>query len=170
MKKKTFKIIAFSTLAAGGLVFAFLNLKKNDSDDEIEEYTSPYFTFSDMFRSSKAIKKGISNTTNDVDILKNIVALFKNILDPARKQISFSINSGFRTDEVNKLVDGASSSQHKKGEAADLTTGTKDGNKKLYNIIKSFGNFDQLINEKDYSWIHVSYKRVGYNRGQELVS
>ena len=28
--------------------------------------------------------------------------------------------------------------------------------------------FDQLIDEESYAWVHVSYKRVGENRGQIL--
>ena len=37
----------------------------------------------------------------------------------------------------------------------------------IYEIIKNLGKYDQLINEYDYSWIHISYKN-GNNRHQEL--
>ena len=44
----------------------------------------------------------------------------------------------------------------------------KSENKKLYDLILQMGDFDQLIDESDFSWVHVSYKRVGYNRKQTL--
>lgn len=124
-----------------------------------------------MFRSTTAQNNGIDNTTTDATIIANIKALFKYVLDPARKQYgaSIQITSGYRNARVNAIVGGASSSQHTKGEAADLTTGTKSGNKTLYNIIRQDGNFDQLINENDFSWVHVSWKRNGNNRKQELT-
>lgn len=167
MNKKTkIKIGAFGTFVVCGVVALVALFRKMDSN-----YTSPYFSLSEMFRSTTAQKHGIDNTTTDADILANIKALFKYVLDPARKQYgaSIQITSGYRNARVNALVGGASSSQHTKGEAADLTTGTKDGNKTLYNIIRKNGNFDQLINENNYSWVHVSWKRNGNNRKQELA-
>ena len=92
------------------------------------------------------------------------------VLDPLRKAYgnSFSITSGYRTKAVNDAVGGSSTSQHTKGEAADIDAGSKSENQKLYNLIKQMGEYDQLINENDFSWVHVSYKRVGYNRRQAL--
>ncbi len=165
-KKTKIKIGAFGTFIACGVVALVALFRKRDSD-----YTSPYFSLSEMFRSTTAQNNGIDNTTKDETIIANIKALFKYVLDPARKQYgaSIQITSGYRSARVNVIVGGASSSQHTKGEAADLTTGSKSGNKTLYNIIRQKGNFDQLINENDFSWVHVSWKRNGNNRKQELA-
>ena len=51
-----------------------------------------------------------------------------------------------------------------KGEAADLTVGGKEKNKKLFNLIKKLIDtkqieVGQLIDEFNYSWIHVSLPR-----------
>jgi hypothetical protein len=70
------------------------------------------------------------------------------------------VTSGYRCEQLNKLVGGSASSQHKKGEAADIKTieDTPEENRKLYDlIIKLKLPFDQLINEHGLDWIHVSY-------------
>lgn len=175
MQEKTKKILkrsAFATIAAGALVVVFLTFKQNVKTEDAENYKSPYFDVSDMFRSNTASQNSIDNTTTDENILLNINALFFKVLDPLRRLYgkNFSITSGYRSTKVNELVGGSYSSQHRKGEAADITTGTKDGNKKLFDLIRNNLPFDQLINENNYQWVHVSYKRVGYNRGQVLNS
>jgi hypothetical protein len=44
------------------------------------------------------------------------------------------------------------------GLAADITVGSPYDNKLLFNLIIDLDlPFDQLIDEKNYSWVHVSY-------------
>jgi hypothetical protein len=44
--------------------------------------------------------------------------------------------------------------------AADITVKSTSENKKLFELIKSLNlPYDQLIDEKNYSWIHVSYSK-----------
>ena len=68
------------------------------------------------------------------------------------------ISSGFRSSGVNAAAGGASTSQHLKGEAADVIC---SDNAKLFNYIKDNLNFDQLIweygNDNQPAWVHVSY-------------
>lgn len=127
-----------------------------------------YFTIEELCRSDKARQMGINNTPTD-DIIDSLSNLVENVLDPAREKIGkpITVNSGYRCLELNKSVGGAPTSQHTKGEAADLTTGNREENKRLFEIIRDHLPFDQLINEYDYSWIHVSY-RQGNNRKQIL--
>ena len=68
------------------------------------------------------------------------------------------VNSGYRCEALNKAIGGAKSSQHMLGEAADITVGSKEENEKLFDYIKDNLEFDQLINESDFSWVHVSYR------------
>lgn len=100
----------------------------------------------------------------------NLKALAENVLDPLREWYGkpIYVNSGYRSPQLNRIVSGAPTSQHMKGEAADITAGSKAENKKLFDYIKSNLPFDQVIDEKDYSWVHVSYKRDGSNRKQVL--
>lgn len=112
---------------------------------------------------------GIPNEPNKQE-LQALIILCGKVLQPLRDFYGnpITVNSGYRSDAVNKAVRGAKGSQHTKGEAADITTGTKEGNKQLFEIIKNELDYDQLINEYDYSWIHVSYKAGGNNRKQIL--
>lgn len=127
-----------------------------------------YFTIDELCRSHAAVEKGISNTPTD-DIIDSLSDLVENVLDPARERLGVRIvvNSGYRCLELNKAVKGAANSQHTKGEAADLTTGNKAENKRLFEIIRDNLQFDQLINEHDFSWVHVSFRK-GSNRKQLL--
>ena len=99
----------------------------------------------------------------------NLIKLVDSVLDPLREMYGgpIHVNSGYRSPIVNKKIGGAATSQHVKGEAADITAGSKIENKKLFNLIADNFKFDQLINEKDFTWIHVSYSTTR-NRGQKL--
>ena len=123
-----------------------------------------YFTINELTRTST----GLDNTPSK-DVQANLEYLVNNVLDKVREIYGkpIKVNSGFRSKLVNKKVGGASNSQHTKGEAVDITGGNKTENKMIYEIIKNLGKYDQLINEYDYSWIHISYKN-GNNRHQEL--
>jgi hypothetical protein len=93
-----------------------------------------------------------------------------NCLDPIRKAWGkpIGVNSGYRCRRLNEAVGGTPTSQHLKGEAADITTGSKEGNRRLFELIQSLGvDFDQLIDESGYKWLHISYKAQG-NRRQIL--
>lgn len=123
-----------------------------------------YFTINELTRTST----GLDNTPSK-DVQANLEYLVNNVLDKVREVYGkpIKVNSGYRSKLVNKKVGGASNSQHTKGEAVDITGGNKTENKMIYEIIKNLGKYDQLINEYDYSWIHISYKN-GNNRHQEL--
>lgn len=111
----------------------------------------------------------ITNNPNRQEVTA-LIRLTGKVLQPARDLYggAIRVNSGFRSYAVNKAVGGARSSQHMLGEAADITVHTKKGNKKLFELIRDNLSFDQLINERDYSWIHVSYKSEEMNRNQIL--
>lgn len=117
-----------------------------------------YFTIKELTKSSTAESKGIDNTpTPEVD--RNLTALVDNILDGVREIYGkpITVNSGYRCPELNKAVGGSATSDHVKGFAADITGGSKEENERLFNIIKHNFHFSQLIDEKNFSWVHVSY-------------
>lgn len=127
-----------------------------------------YFTLKELTRSSTAEAKKLDNTP-DKTAEANLTKLVDNVLDPLREMYGkpIVVTSGYRSKAVNNSVNGATSSQHALGEAADISIGSKEENKKLFNLIKDNLPFDQLINEYDYSWVHVSY-REGRLRKQIL--
>lgn len=127
-----------------------------------------YFTIEEMTKSSTATTKGIDNTPSEEGVLK-LQKLIEAVLDPLREWYGkpIKVNSGYRCEALNKAIGGAKSSQHMLGEAADITVGSKEENEKLFDYIKDNLEFDQLINESDFSWVHVSY-REGRLRKQVL--
>lgn len=127
-----------------------------------------YFTLDELIKSSTAKRKGITNIPNS-EQKKNLTLLVENILDPLREKYGqpIIVSSGFRCLELNKAVGGAISSQHVSGQAADIRSvnDTVQENKKLFELAKTLP-FDQLIDEYNYDWIHVSYSPK--NRRQVL--
>ena len=117
-----------------------------------------------------ATSTGVVNIPTDQEIEK-MKLLAEKILQPVRDYmgIPIRINSGFRSAQVNAAVGGSKTSQHCKGEAADLNAGNRTLNKKMYEFIRDNLEYDQLINEYDYTWVHVSYTVCKPNRKQQLV-
>ena len=124
-----------------------------------------YFTIHELTQSDTAHQKGIDNTPPPAIKVK-LTSLINNLLDPIREAWGspISVNSGYRCPVLNKAVGGVSTSQHQKGEAADITVGSPELNRQLFDLIaKGDFDFDQLIDESDYSWVHISYS-AGKNR------
>lgn len=118
-----------------------------------------YFTIDELCKSSTAAQRGIDNTPT-AEARKNLTELVERVLDPLREKwgAPITVTSGYRCPKLNAAVGGAKTSQHLLGQAADLSTGSKAKNKDLFNLLRASGlPFDQLIDEKGYQWVHVSY-------------
>ena len=122
------------------------------------------FTIEELTRTSSKFVN-VPSTVERIALKQLAVNVLQPLRDAYGKPIT--VNSGYRSPLVNKSVGGVPMSQHIKGEAADITGGSKQENKVLFEMIKNTLDFDQLINERDYTWIHVSYKTKG-NRKQIL--
>ncbi len=142
---------------------------------------SKNFSISEFLKSNVARRKGIILDPPKEHIY-NMQKLCLKVLQPVRIELGrpIKINSGWRSKELNKAIGGAykirdgeyiATSQHCKGEAADLHYVDGKGNannKLLFDTILDMGlEFDQMINEFDYSWIHISYSKDN-NRCQLL--
>ena len=138
-----------------------------------------YFTIEEMEHSAIADAKGIINKIPP-KFIKNYVELIEKVLDPIRAQYTnpIYVNSGYRCKELNEAVGGVKTSQHtciNDSAAADIDTNKgRDANKVLFHVIKNLVQtgqikVDQLINENNFMWIHVSYKIYGKNRNQILA-
>lgn len=122
-----------------------------------------FFTKSELTRSDTARIRGIDNTPTP-KASAALDALMWNVLDPIRRMWGkpIIVNSGYRCPKLNAAIGGSVTSQHMKGEAADITAGDPTKNKELFDMIaQSAIPFDQLIDEKNYRWIHVSYRPNG---------
>lgn len=118
-----------------------------------------YFTIKELCASSTAAQKGIDNTPSS-EIVGNLEQLVNKVLDPLREEFGkpIIVNSGYRSLELNRAIGGAKNSQHTLGQAADISGGSIIENKKLFDLAQQLNlPFDQLIDEKDFSWVHISY-------------
>ena len=129
-----------------------------------------YFTIKELSNSQTAKKLGIDNTpTPEIRVKLNTLI---SALDKIREQYGkpITVTSGYRCPELNRAVggavnpDGTPKSQHCKGEAADIVGENKAETKKIFDIAKELGNYDQLLFETNKGgsvWVHISYKASG---------
>jgi zinc D-Ala-D-Ala carboxypeptidase len=123
------------------------------------------FSLSEMIKSETASRRGLDNTPGDAEIA-NLKTLAEKVLQPIRNHYKrgVHVNSGFRHPEVNAAVGGSKTSDHCKGQAADIEI-PGVANADLAEWIKNNLEFTQLILEfytpgiPDSGWVHVSYDK-----------
>lgn len=130
-----------------------------------------YFTIEELIYSENALKKyDIRNKTTQ-SVENNLDYLITHLLDPIREKWGkpIQITSGYRCKELNDKIGGSATSQHVFGLAADLDAGSPSKNRELAKLIVSMGiSFDQLIDEKNYAWVHIGLSTTKPNRKQIL--
>lgn len=107
-----------------------------------------YFTLEELIRSKTAKQYNIDNVPTDPKIIQNLEYVISR-LNPIRELYGHPIyiNSGYRCEKLNKKVGGSKRSFHLQGLAVDLTTGSKEGNKELFGLMRAKFQFDLLIDE-----------------------
>lgn len=132
------------------------------------------FLISELIKSDTAAKYNINNMP-DINSLDNMLQLIVFCLQPIRDKLKrpIIITNGFRSVALwTKLkeqgLNPSKTSQHLKGQAADLKVATMT-QEQLFNFIRTSGvEFDQLIWEKDNNCVHISYAK-GHNRKEVLI-
>lgn len=118
------------------------------------------FSLHEMLASQTAARMGFTEQYEpSKEVIENLETLCKKILQPLRDatKTPIIVSSGYRCLRVNTVIGGAAKSQHLTGEAADIQD-FKNGNEFLLRkIVELKLPFDQLINEFDFHWVHVSY-------------
>jgi uncharacterized protein YcbK (DUF882 family) len=131
---------------------------------------SKHITLQEATESATALRMGINNVPNEVE-LDAMKYVSENLFEPIREWYNkpIKINSFYRCLALNKAVNGSKTSGHVLGNSIDISGGNKVENKKIFDFIKLSGlNFDQVINEYDYTWVHISLKKEK-NRKQILT-
>jgi len=130
---------------------------------------SEHVSYKEATYSQTATRNDINNDPNTEQLLA-IKILADKLFEPLREWVGgpVKINSCFRSEELNKRIGGAESSQHmcNNGSAMDLDDSyAYKTNAEMFFHIKDHLDFDQLIWEfgDNYNpdWIHVSYKKEG---------
>lgn len=124
---------------------------------------APNFKYKEFIKSSTATRLGIDNIPSEQE-WKNIEELAVNILQPIRQKFGrIRITSGFRSKQLNKSIGGSTSSNHCRGEAADIEP-LEDG-VTLIDILEYIINnleFRNVILEfPPDGWVHVDYRSGG---------
>lgn len=122
------------------------------------------FSYREFERSEVADAKHICNVITSFDVRDSIQALTENVLQPLRDAWDkpLKVNSGYRCKALNAAVGGVPTSQHVKGEAADIAAGNPV---KLARLAVKLGlPFDQMILYPTF--VHFSHKLNGEQRGQ----
>jgi hypothetical protein len=130
---------------------------------------SEHLDLVEVTRSDYAKKNGINNMPNP-EHTENLIELANKIFEPIRKHFNkpIHISSGYRSKELNAKIGGAKNSQHTVGQAIDIDQGDRKQNIEIFDFIKNNLEFDQLINEFGYDWVHVSYNTNGKQAKQVL--
>jgi hypothetical protein len=121
------------------------------------------FSLHELTKSETALRYDMDNSPG-ADEIANLTELAGKVLQPIRDhyQKGVKVNSGFRHPDVNAKVGGSRTSDHTKGQAADIEIPGVP-NAELAEWIKDNLSFTQLILEfytsgiPDSGWVHVSY-------------
>ena len=121
------------------------------------------FSLAEMVKSDTALRHDMDNTPGEAEI-ENLKRLCEKVLQPVREHFKtgVKVNSGFRHPDVNAKVGGSKTSDHCKGQAADIEI-PGIPNADLAKWITENLDFTQVILEfytqgvPDSGWVHVSY-------------
>ena len=121
------------------------------------------FKYYEFVKSYNAIRYGINNIPTDIQ-WENIERLAANVIQPIRNKFGrIRISSGYRNPKLNVLSGGSPTSNHCRGEAADIEP-LEDGVKliDILNFINFKLPFRELIAEFfPEGWVHVAYRENG---------
>jgi hypothetical protein len=119
---------------------------------------SKHITYEEATESPTAKRYGIKNVPNETE-LANMKRVAEKCFEPLREWYGkpIKINSFFRCDQLNTLVGSKPTSYHRLGMAIDMTAGGKEENKKLHDWCAKNLKFTELIDEYNFSWLHIAY-------------
>lgn len=124
-------------------------------------------SLNELLASETATRKGIDNIPNGT-VLKNLIEASNNLWQPVRDYLCYPIviNSGYRSERLNRAIGGAKNSSHLYGLAIDFVVPGFGDTRKIIKALNQFFKekniaFDQLILEypnSPNSWVHLGYK------------
>ena len=129
---------------------------------------SKNFSYREFEESETAKARGITNVISSFEIRDAIRELTNTVLQPLRDAWGqpLHVNSGYRCPKLSAAVGGAATSQHTKGEAADIKA---EHPVKLAQLAYDLGlPYDQMIIYPTF--VHFSHKLHGEQRRQVLYN
>ena len=131
---------------------------------------SQSFTLDELTVSQVAARAGLKNEPNDRHV-EALRALCETVLQPLRDHLKrpIVVTSGYRSVGLNRRIGGSATSQHCRGEAADILVPGMDTADVVDMIRALHLPFDQVIDEFA-RWVHVSHSGAAGNRGEVLMA
>lgn len=127
------------------------------------EIKSEFFTLAELIKSETAARYNINNTPTKA-IIDNLQYGVDMVLDPLRRLYGkpIRINSGFRCEQLNKLVGGVPNSWHQLGNAADIHIFSAEEAKILFSNLQKLPSVDTVLFEhsKTAQWLHVQWDKT----------
>lgn len=127
------------------------------------EIKSEFFTLAELTASETAARHKINNSPS-AEIIGNLQYGVDMVLDPLRRLYGnpIRINSGYRCNELNKIVGGVANSWHLKGNAADIHIASAAEAKILFNNLQKLPSVDTVLFEhsKNAQWLHVQWDKT----------
>jgi len=135
---------------------------------------SPNFTLEEMTVSDYAARNGLDNTPQNDHLmnLRRLAAFLEALRAFLGKPIT--INSAYRSPEVNAAIKGSKTSQHCHGTAADIRVAGMVPDQVVKRILASSLPFDQVIREfsdpvRGGGWTHVSIPNVRDTKPRKMA-
>ncbi len=129
------------------------------------------FSYREFERSETADRRGICNVIASFAVRDAVRELVDTVLQPLRDRVGrpLRVNSGYRCPELNRAVGGAETSQHVRGEAADVAAADP------YLLAKVVRDTPEIWREVDQmilyeTFVHLSHRKGGPQRRQVLYS
>ena len=139
--------------------------------ETVKQGLGRFFSWAELTRSNTARRLGLDNSPTP-EAQAALRALVEDVLDPLREMLGrpIRVNSGYRAPTVNRAIDGASTSQHMRGEAVDIEVDGMGAQELAMFILRSGLPVDQVIwyAPERGGHVHLSYTRERANRRQAM--
>lgn len=163
-----------------------LELKKYNQKVPAEKQCPMYsknFSKQEMRYSTTAFKNNIDNYP-PAYADKNLAKLCKNILQPIRDKWGkpLIVSSGYRSIKLNNFIGGSKTSQHTKGEAADILPSLPEDFDKLKNLVLQMIENKEITvgqfliesktntNKRTTRWLHISLPTEKHNNDIRIIN
>jgi zinc D-Ala-D-Ala carboxypeptidase len=113
---------------------------------------TPHFSLAELTVTNQKIDNTPSKEV--IEVLRT-TAFYMEKVREILGNVAITINSGYRSPDVNRAVGGTSNSSHTYGYAVDFTAYGHTPLTIANTLAKSNLKFDQLIYEK--TWVHISF-------------
>ena len=146
--------------------------KSQNNSELLKTSLGNHLSVNDFCNSSTAKKNNISNIPNTEQI-ENMKNLSENVLDKLIDNFGdIKIMNGYRSNELNKFMNGNENSEHLQGKCVDIKFNNDVDLKNVVKYINENLDYNELSIENDSSnnkWLHISYDKNN-NKKQDLTN